>query len=153
MTAVDKATGRSQDITITASSGLSEAEVESMRKTAEEHADEDIKKKELIEARNAADNSAYAAEKALRDLGDKVPADVKTKVEDQVAKVREVLDSGDVETLTRETEALNQVIQEIGASAYQQEEPQAQAPEADGGDESQTGSEEEDVVDGEYRDV
>ena len=153
VTAVDKATGRSQDITITASSGLSEAEVESMRKTAEEHADEDIKKKELIEARNAADNSAYAAEKALRDLGDKVPADVKTKVEDQVAKVREVLDSGDVETLTRETEALNQVIQEIGASAYQQEEPQAQAPEADGGDESQTGSEEEDVVDGEYRDV
>jgi len=146
VTAVDKATGRSQDITITASSGLSDDEVESMRKAAEEHADEDLNKKELIEARNAADNSAYAAEKALRDLGDKVPADVKTKVEDQVAKVRGVLDSGDVETLQRETEALNQVIQEIGASAYQQEEPQAQAPEADGGDESETGSDEEDVV-------
>jgi len=153
VTAVDKATGRSQDITITASSGLSDDEVESMRKAAEEHADEDLNKKELIEARNAADNSAYAAEKALRDLGDKVPADVKTKVEDQVAKVRGVLDSGDVETLQRETEALNQVIQEIGASAYQQEEPQAQAPEADGGDESETGSDEEDVVDGEFRNV
>jgi len=153
VTAVDKATGRSQDITITASSGLSEAEVESMRKVAEEHADEDVKKKELIESRNAADNSAYAAEKALRDLGDKVPADVKTKVEDQVAKVRGVLDSGDVETLRRETEALNQVIQEIGASAYQQEEPQAQAPEADGGDESKIDSDEEDVVDGEFRNV
>jgi molecular chaperone DnaK len=153
VTAVDKATGRSQDITITASSGLSEAEVESMRKVAEEHADEDVKKKELIESRNAADNSAYAAEKALRDLGDKVPADVKTKVEDQVAKVRGVLDSGDVETLRRETEALNQVIQEIGASAYQQEEPQAQAPESDGGDESKIDSDEEDVVDGEFRNV
>ncbi len=153
VTAVDKATGRSQDITITASSGLSEAEVESMRKVAEEHADEDAKKKELIESRNAADNSAYAAEKALRDLGDKVPADVKTKVEDQVAKVRGVLDSGDVETLRRETEALNQVIQEIGASAYQQEEPQAQAPESDGGDESKIDSDEEDVVDGEFRNV
>jgi len=153
VTAVDKATGRSQDITITASSGLSEAEVESMRKVAEEHADEDVKKKELIESRNAADNSAYAAEKALRDLGDKVPADVKTKVEDQVAKVRGVLDSGDVETLRRETETLNQVIQEIGASAYQQEEPQAQAPEADGGDESKIDSDEEDVVDGEFRNV
>ena len=153
VTAVDKATGRSQDITITASSGLSDDEVESMRKAAEEHADEDLNKKELIEARNAADNSAYAAEKALRDLGDKVPADVKTKVEDQVAKVRGVLDSGDVETLQRETEALNQVIQEIGASAYQQEEPQAQAPEADDSDESETGSDEEEVVDGEFRNV
>ncbi len=153
VTAVDKATGRSQDITITASSGLSEDEVEKMRKAAEEHADEDLKKKELIEARNAADNSAYAAEKALKDLGDKVPGDVKTKVEDQVAKVRGILDSGDVETLRRETETLNQVIQEIGASAYQQEEPQAPAPEADGDHESQSGPDDEDVVDGEYRDV
>ncbi len=153
VTAVDKATGRSQDITITASSGLSEDEVEKMRKAAEEHADEDLKKKELLEARNAADNSAYAAEKALKDLGDKVPGDVKTKVEDQVAKVRGILDSGDVETLRRETETLNQVIQEIGASAYQQEEPQAPAPEADGDHESQSGPDDEDVVDGEYRDV
>jgi hypothetical protein len=89
----------------------------------------------------------------LKDLGDKVPDDVKTKVEDQVAKVRGVLDSGDVEILRRETETLNQVIQEIGASAYQQEEPQAPAPETDSDHESQNGSDDEDVVDGEYRDV
>jgi molecular chaperone DnaK len=80
VTAKDKATGRSQNITITASSGLSEAEVEKMRREAEANAEEDRKKKELIEARNNADNLAYTAEKTLRDLGDKVPADVKTQV-------------------------------------------------------------------------
>ena len=74
VTAQDKATGRSQHITITASSGLSDSEVEKMRKDAELHAEEDRKRKELIEARNNADNTVYAAEKALREFGDKVPA-------------------------------------------------------------------------------
>ncbi|HEX9028123.1 MAG TPA: molecular chaperone DnaK, partial [Anaerolineales bacterium] len=73
VTALDKATQRSQHITITASSGLKDAEVERMRKEAELHADEDRRKKELIETRNNADNTAYSAEKVLRDLGDKVP--------------------------------------------------------------------------------
>ncbi len=67
-------------------------------------------RKELIEARNAADNSVYTAEKVLRDLGDKVPGDLKSKVEDQVAKVRQVMDSEDVETIRKETEALNQIV-------------------------------------------
>jgi molecular chaperone DnaK len=88
VTAKDKATGRSQNITITASSGLSEAEVEKMRREAEANAEEDRKKKELIEARNNADNLAYTAEKTLRDLGDKVPADVKTQVDAAARKVR-----------------------------------------------------------------
>ncbi len=72
VTATDKATGRSQHITITASSGLSEDEVEQMRKEAEAHAEEDRKRRELIEARNTADNAIYTAEKALREAGDKV---------------------------------------------------------------------------------
>ena len=91
VTAQDKATGRSQHITITASSGLSDSEVERMRKDAEAHADEDRRRKELIEARNNADNLAYSAEKVLQDLGDKVPADLKKQVEDKIAKVREVM--------------------------------------------------------------
>src|ERR1044072_8237558 len=81
VTAQDKATGRSQHITITASSGLSDSEVEKMRKDAEVHAEEDRQRKELIEARNNADNTVYAAEKALRDFGEKVPADTKSEVE------------------------------------------------------------------------
>jgi molecular chaperone DnaK len=153
VTAADKATGRSQDITITASSGLADNEVERMRKEAEEHAEDDLRRKELIEARNAADNSAYAAEKALRELGDRVPADVKSKVEDQVAKVREVLDSEDTETLRKETEELNQVIQQIGAAAYQQSDPETPPSTDEAGDESEPGPEGEDVVDGEFRNV
>lgn len=154
VTAVDKATGRSQNITITASSGLSEAEVERMRKEAEAHAEEDRRRKELIETRNAADNAVYTAEKALRDLGEKVPTDVKTKVEEQVSKVRNTLNTDNIEEIKRETEALFQVIQQIGAAAYQSSGPQADAPSAG---EDQTGGEskggEEDVVDGEFHSV
>mgnify|MGYP001050167323 CR=1 FL=1 len=154
VTAVDKATGRSQHITITASSGLSEAEVERMRKEAELHAEEDRRRKELIEARNTADNAVYTAEKALRDLGDKVPAEVKTKVEEQVSKVRSVMNTDNTQEIKRETEALFQVIQQIGAAAYQSSGPQAgasSAAEEQAGGDGKSG--EEDVVDGEFRSV
>ena len=150
VTAQDKATGRSQHITITASSGLNDAEVERMRKDAETHADEDRRRKELIEARNNADNGAYAAEKVLRDLGDKVPGDLKGKVEDQVARVRQVMSSEDVEAIRKAAEELNQVLQQVGTAAYQQSGgPAAGAP---GGGPQQPGPEgDEDVVDGEFR--
>ena len=94
VTALDKATSRSQHITITASSGLSDAEVEKMRQEAETNVEDDRLRKELIEAKNNADNAVYTAEKAMRDLGDKVPADIKSQVEDGVAKVREALEGG-----------------------------------------------------------
>jgi molecular chaperone DnaK len=153
VTAQDKATGRSQNITITASSGLSDNEVERMRKEAEMHADEDRKRKELIEARNNADNTAYSAEKVLRDLGDKVPADLKSQVEASVAKVREVLNSDDAEVIRQETEKLNQVLQQVGAAAYQQPGP-SDGPGGDNGpgpDEGQPPQDDEgDVVDGEF---
>ena len=156
VTAQDKATGRSQHITITASSGLSDNEVERMRTEAEAHAEEDVRRKELIEARNAADNAAYAAEKALREFGDKIPADLKSNGEDHVAKVREVMDSEDVESIRSATEALNEVIQQIGAAAYQQAGPEVGIPgegEPEAGPESAPGDEDEDVVDGEFRNV
>ena len=126
VTASDKATGRSQDITITASSGLSDEEVERMRKDAEEHAEEDAKRKDLIEARNTADNTAYGAEKAIKDLGDKLPDKVKTEVEAAVADVRKVLESDNVDEIKAATEKLNEVVQKIGASVYQ--EPPTGAP-------------------------
>jgi molecular chaperone DnaK len=156
VTALDKATNRSQHITITASSGLSDKEVERMRKEAEAHADEDRRQKERIEAHNAADSAVYTAEKVLRDLGDKVPAEMKTRVDDQVLKVRQVMEGEDVEATRRETEALNQIISQIGAAAYQQAGPAAAGP--DGGQAgpetpNPEGPEGEDVVDGEFRNV
>jgi molecular chaperone DnaK len=120
VTAQDKATGRSQHITITASSGLSESEVDKMRKDAESHAEEDRKRKELIEVRNNADNTVYAAEKALREFGDKVPADTRAEVEAGAADVKKAAEGEDVAAIKSATEALGQVIQKIGAAVYQQ---------------------------------
>ncbi len=145
VTASDKATGRSQDITITASSGLSDDEVEKMRKDAEEHAEEDAKRKDLIEARNQADNTAYGAEKAIKDLGDKLPDEVKTEVEAAVAEVRKVLESEDVEEIKKATDNLNEVVQKIGGSVYQDEQP----PVTNGTDGAPDDASDEDVVEGE----
>jgi len=152
VTAVDKATNRSQKITITASSGLSESEIERMRKEAESHADEDLKRKELIEARNHADNTAYTAEKSLRDFGDKVPADMKEKIEAGVKKLRETMTVDNVDAIRKETEELGQLIQQIGAAMYQQQGPQAGEQPQDGSQGGpQTGPSGEDVVDGEFK--
>src|SRR5512144_1979097 len=116
VTALDKATQRSQHITITASSGLSDSEVERMRKDAESHAEEDRKRKELIDARNQADNAMYAAEKALREFGDKVPAEIKSEVEAKATEVKNIVQSEDVAAIKASTEALGQAIQKIGAA-------------------------------------
>jgi molecular chaperone DnaK len=159
VTAQDKATQRSQHITITASSGLSESEVERMRREAESHADEDKRRKELIEARNTADNAVYTAEKALRDFGDKVPADTKSKVEEEIANVKKALEGDDPVKIKSATDQLFQVIQQIGASVYQQGGPQAgptagspePGPEPGPGDGGQKPGGDDNVVDGEFR--
>jgi molecular chaperone DnaK len=155
VTAQDKASGRSQNITITASSGLSDTEVERMRKEAEEHAETDRLRKELIETRNAGDNAAYAAEKVLKDLGDKVPEDMKNQVNERISSLRAVLNSEDAGTIRKATEDLNSVLQQVGAAAYQQQDAGAggfdqsgPGPESDGG---QRPAGDEDVVDGEFR--
>jgi len=149
VSAQDKATGRSQHITITASSGLSDAEVEKMRKDAEAHAEEDRKRKELIEVRNHADNTAYAAEKALREFGDKVPAEVKSDIEAKVTEVRAAAQGDDIEKIKSITDALGQAIQKIGASVYEQG-PAAGASEAPGGGTS-SGDAGPEVVEGEVK--
>ena len=91
-----------------------------MRKDAEAHADEDRKRKELIEARNNADNTAYAAEKAIREFGDKVPTDIRSDIEAKVAEAKSAAQGEDVEKIKAATEALGQAIQKIGASVYEQ---------------------------------
>ena len=147
VSAQDKATGRSQHITITASSGLSDAEVEKMRKDAEAHADEDKKRKDLIEARNNADNTAYAAEKALKEFGDKVPAETKSEIETKVAEVKKVAEGEDVAAIKAATESLGESIQKIGASVYGQGQAPAEGEAAEGSS-NDAGP---DVVDGEVK--
>ena len=147
VSAQDKATGRSQHITITASSGLSDAEVEQMKKDAESHAEEDRKRKDLIEARNHADNTVYAAEKALREFGEKVPAEIKAEIETNVATVKKAAEGEDVSAIKSATDALGQVIQKIGASVY--ENPAAGGGEA--GSSSSENNENPDVVEGEVK--
>ena len=144
VTAKDKATGRTQHITITASTGLSEADIEKMRQDAEAHADEDRKRKDLIEARNQADNMAYGAEKALREFGDKAPADVKAEIEEKVTETRSVAQGEDVAAIKAATEALGQAIQKIGAAVYEGQEAPPQG-------EPEPKTEGPDVVDGEVK--
>jgi molecular chaperone DnaK len=156
VTAQDKATGRSQNITITASSGLSEAEVERMRKEAEVHAEEDRKRKELVETRNNADNLVYSAEKVLKDLGDKAPADLKSQVEDHISKVRQVLNNDDQQAIQRAADDLSQVLQQLGSAAYQQAGPQQASGPGDGSQpegppNGPEGPDDGEVVDGEFR--
>ncbi len=160
VTASDKATGRSQNITITASSGLTETEIENMRKEAEAHAEEDRKRKELIEVRNHADNTIYTSEKTLQDLGDKVPADLRKQVEEGISSVRAVMSSEDPDTIRKATEELGQALQKVGAAAYQQQ-PGGPAgtsggPDAQGGQGGAPGGQQpggDDVVDGEFKQV
>ena len=149
VSAQDKASGRIQHITITASSGLSDSEVEKMRKDAEAHADEDRKRKELIEARNNADNTAYAGEKALRELGDKIPAELRSDVEAKIAEAKSTALGEDVEKIKAAVEALGLAIQKIGASVYEQGQA---AGSSEAGSDPNSGSDAgPDVVDGEVK--
>ncbi len=160
VTALDKATNRSQHITITASSGLSEAEIEKMKRDAEANAEVDRKRKELVEVRNNADNTIYAAEKLLKENGDKIPADIKKEVEDGVSNLRGIINEDDAERIRTATDALGQTIQKVGASMYQQPEQGSQdgagqaeqAGPEDGGNQPPEGDA-GDVVDGEFKSI
>jgi molecular chaperone DnaK len=132
VTAQDKASGRSQHITITASSGLAKDEVERMRKEAEAHAAEDKQRRDLIEARNAGDNSIYGAEKVLNELGEKVPAEIKADVQAAMDEVKKVKEGEDEPAIRKAVNALSQAVQKVGAVAYQQAQPQSE-PEANPG--------------------
>jgi len=118
VTAKDKATGKSQSIRIEASTGLSKGEVEKMAKDAELHAEEDKKKKELVEARNLADTLVYTTEKALREAGEKISADKKKPVEEKIEALKKVKDGDDISVIKKATEDLSQEAQKIGQELY-----------------------------------
>jgi molecular chaperone DnaK len=158
VTALDKASNRSQHITITASSGLSESEVEKMKRDAEANSEVDRKRKELVEVRNNADNTIYTAEKLLKDNAEKVPAEIKKEVEDGVSSLHGIMNEDDAERIRTATEALGETIQKVGASMYQQPEatPQDSANQADssaGGTKPEGEGDAGDVVDGEFKSI
>jgi len=132
VTAADKASGRSQHITITASSGLSKDEVEKMRQEAESHATEDKKRRDLIDAKNTADNSIYGAEKVLSEYSDKISDELKAEIGTAVGQVKEVKDGEDEAAIRKAVDALSLVVQKIGAAVYQQTPPPG--PEAGSGE-------------------
>jgi molecular chaperone DnaK len=118
VTAQDKATSRSQHITIQPSSGLAKEEVERMTHEADAHRDEDRKRKEEIEVRNSADSAIYSAEKYLRELGDKVPANVRDDVNSKVSALRSALQGKDLNAIRRASDDLARALQAIGSSMY-----------------------------------
>ncbi|GGE14524.1 chaperone protein DnaK [Marinithermofilum abyssi] len=149
VSAKDKATGKSKDITIQSSSGLSDEEIERMVKEAEEHAEEDKKRKEQVEIRNKADQLLFTADKTVKELGDKVEAEDKQKVEEAKEKVKQALEKDDTEAIKKATEDLEQAVQQLSVKLYQQQAAQAQAeadPHAAGGQ----SADKDNVVDAEY---
>ncbi|HEU5345462.1 MAG TPA: molecular chaperone DnaK [Ktedonobacterales bacterium] len=116
--AKDKGTGREQRITLQPSSGLSKDQIEKMVRDAESHADEDKARREEVEVRNESDNAAYTAEKTLRDLADKVPADQKSEAEARIADVRAALATDDVERIKSARDALQQAMFKVSESIY-----------------------------------
>ncbi|MBU0649877.1 Hsp70 family protein, partial [Patescibacteria group bacterium] len=149
VTAKDKASNKEQKITIQGGTGLAKDEVDKMVKEAQTHADEDKRKKELVEARNLADSTVYTAEKSLREAGDKVPAEVKTAVEEKLKALKDALPNGTLEELKQKTQELSLEIQKIGQAMYGQgpgsetgpQGPQGgpQEPSGGGGDQPDSG--------------
>jgi molecular chaperone DnaK len=152
VSAKDRATGREQKITITASSGLNKDEVDRMVREAERHAAEDKSRKDLVEQRNQADTLAYTAEKTLRDLGDKVQAGDRTNIESKVQAVRDALKGDDTATIQRQAEELSQALQQLSSTVYQQQAGSGGAgqtpPPGDQGEPT-----DESTVEGEFREV
>lgn len=141
--AKDKATGKEQSIRIEGSSGLSKDEIERMKKDAELHEEEDRKKREEIEVKNTADTLVYTTEKTLRDIGDKVPQDIRKEIEEKTEALKKVKEGSDMDATKKASEELSAVLQKIGSEMYKQQ-----------GNESQQGDEKDekkDIEEGEFK--
>jgi len=152
VSAQDKATGKEQNVTITASTNLNQTEIDKMVKDAREHESDDRQRRDLIEARNIADTTAYQTEKTLQELGDKISPEEKTKIEGYIYELRETLNSDDVSSIRKQTEELQNAFHAISQQMYAQQ----QAEPGNNGHEPQEHRNEEEgeeVVEGEFREV
>ena len=155
VTAKDKATGKEQNVTITASTNLDEGDIDRMVSEAKKHKAEDLKRKELIDARNAADSLAYQAEKTLGELGDKVPDTDREQITQKITELREVMEGDDLAEIKRLTEEVQQASYALSQQMYAQEgEAEAQpGPSASNGGGQGPTEDEGDVVEGEFREA
>ena len=153
--AKDLGTGKHQSIKITASSGLTKEEIERMTKDAELHADEDKRRKELVETRNSADALVHATEKSLKDLGDKVDAETKGNVEKELENVKKVKDGDDIDVIKSAVEALTQASHKLAELMYAQaaKENPDQGAGGDGGAKPKKDDGDDDVVDADFEEV
>ncbi len=156
VSAKDMGTGKEQSIRITASSGLSEDEIEKMKHDADAHADEDKKRKELIEAKNQADSIIYATEKSLKEVSDKVDADTKKKVEDASVKLKKTMEGDDTQAIKNDTEALTQASHKLAEIMYSQatkDQPGAGPETGAGPGAGADKKDDDDVVDADFEEV
>lgn len=153
VSAKDKATGKEQSIVIKASSGLSDEEVEQMVKDAEAHAEEDRKQKELVEARNAADNLIHASEKSLKDLGDQVEESEKTAIDAAITELKEAVAGDDKELIETKTTALTEVAGKVAEKAYAKSQQQEGAADAGAEAPGAENAADDEVVDAEFEEV
>jgi len=157
VSAKDKATGKEQQIRIQASGGLSDNDIDRMVKDAEAHAEEDKKRRALVEARNHADALIHTTEKTIAEVGDKVPEADKTAIEEAIAALKEASQGEDAEAIKAKTEALTQVSMKLGEALYQQQQDAAGGDaEGDGGGDggdAQGGDGDESVVDADFEEV
>ena len=156
--AKDLGTGKEQSIKITASSGLSEAEIEKLVKDAEMHAEEDKRRKELIEARNQADSLVYSVEKNIKEFGDKVDAAEKSRIEDAIARVKKALEGDDLDTIKKAQDELMNVSHKLAEAMYAKTAGGAGGPGAAGGAsaagaDASSGKKDDDVVDADFEEV
>jgi molecular chaperone DnaK len=147
--AKDKATGKEQSIRITSSSGLDKSEIEKMKNAAKEHAAEDKQKKEAVEVKNQADSLVFQTKKQIDELKEKVPADVKSRLESEIKKVEDALATNNTEQIKSATESLSKVWNEVSSQLYSQTGPQGQ-PAPDQQQENKTADEKGDVQDASY---
>lgn len=152
VSAKDIATGKEQQIRIQASGGLSDDDIDQMVKDAEAHADEDKKKREVVDARNQADSLVHSTEKTLGEHGDKIEETDKSEIEAKVQDLKDVLESEDADEIKSKTEALMQAAMKLGEAMYKSEQ-EAQAEADGGGDGSETDGDNADVVDADFEEV
>ena len=150
VSAKDLGTGKQQKITIQSDSGMSKEDIDRMVKDAEAHAADDKKRKEGIEVRNNAESLAYQAEKTLKDFGDKVDSAKASEINAAIEKVREALKGTDNDAIKSASEALQKLVYEVSAAAYQQAQ---QAQQQAGGEGAQQAKADDDVVDADYTEV
>jgi molecular chaperone DnaK len=148
VTAKDKATGKEQKVTITASTNLDKGDIDRMVQEARQHEAEDKKRRELIDAKNTADNLVYQTEKALRDLGDKVPAAERGTIENKINDLKQAAQTEDINRIKQASEQVEQAFHALSQQLYAQGQPQ---PETPGGPSTPPQNGGDDVIEGEVR--